>query len=61
MTRDELLVALANVLAGLQVPRSLDGRVMLGAACEPYDEILHASGFGWRNAEEFRDYLERTL
>lgn len=61
MTREELIAKLASVLAGLQVPLSIDGKVMLGAANEPYREILAASGFGWRTAEEFEEWLTGTL
>jgi hypothetical protein len=61
MTREELIAALANVLAGLQVPLSIDGKVMLGAANEPYREILAEVGFGWHNAEQFQEWLTQTL
>lgn len=60
MDRDLLIDTLARVLAGLQVPLSLDGR-LLGTAAAPYREILNDSSFGWRSDVEFADYLRRTL
>lgn len=60
MNREELIAALGKMLAGLQVPLSLGGP-RLGAAAEPYREILRDSGFGWRDADEFADYLRRRL
>jgi hypothetical protein len=62
MTRDDLLNDLAELLAGLQVPLSLNGPVMLGAGCEPYRRILDGlPGFGWRGAEDFLPELSRLL
>jgi hypothetical protein len=62
VNRDEVIKKLALILAGLQVPRSLDGPVMLGAAMAPYDELMHAlRGFGWTNAAELVPELERVL
>ena len=60
MTREELLEALAKILAGLQVPLSL-GPGLLGAADEPYRKVLAETGFGWKNAEDFKTYLEGVL
>lgn len=55
---------LAELLAGLQVPRSLVGNpsFILGAALESYDRLLHRDrGFGWRTAGDFVDMLRREL
>lgn len=61
MNRDELIEALAALLAGLQVPLSLNGPLMLGAGCEPYRKILHDAGFGWKDDEVFETYIRETL
>jgi hypothetical protein len=62
VTRDELIdEAVSQVLAGLQVPRSLNGAMMLGAACEPYDKLHSFVGFGWLKAEEFAKALRSML
>lgn len=47
----------AEVLRGLQVPRSISGRTMLGTALEPYDELCRRAGFGWRSVEQFEEML----
>jgi hypothetical protein len=62
MTRDEVIRKLAEVMAGLQAPRSLDGRVMLGAALEPWDDLKqHLTGFGWTDADAFERGLRTAL
>jgi hypothetical protein len=62
MDRDTLIKKLAEVLAGLQAPRSLNGAVMLGAALEPWDELKqHLTGFGWTDAAEMEAALRREL
>jgi hypothetical protein len=59
MTRDERVQALAELLAGLQVPLSIG---ILGAAQEPYRRLLNdVPGFGWRTADDFRPYAEEIL
>jgi hypothetical protein len=58
--RDELIHDLAEILAGLQVPLSMDGRI-LGAAAAPYRQILRDSGYGWRGSEDFEEYLRDRL
>lgn len=51
----------AKVLAGLQVPLSLNGG-LLGAAGEPLIELRSELGlFGWPDAEETQGALERKL
>jgi hypothetical protein len=50
---------LAKLLAGLQVPLSIG--VPLGAADEPYRELLGDSGFGWRNADDFENWLTEVF
>jgi len=62
VTREELLEALAKILAGLQVSLSMPGGSgLLGAADEPYRKVLAETGFGWKNAEDFKTYLEGVL
>lgn len=62
MTKEELIRKLAEILAGLQAPRSLNGAVMLGAACEPWDEVKSfLTGFGWTDADTFERALKTAL
>jgi len=62
MTKDELIHQIAKLIAGLAVPRSLSGSVMLGAAKEPWD-VLHRElvGFGWHGAEEYEEAIHKLL
>jgi hypothetical protein len=53
---------LAKVLAGLQVPRSIQGGHVLGAALEPFDRLRKGLGlFGWPDAAEHEERLRRAL
>jgi hypothetical protein len=53
---------LAKVLAGLQVPRSIHGGQVLGAALEPFDRLRKGLGlFGWPDAAEHEERLRRAL
>lgn len=62
MERDELIGKLSHLLAGLQVPLSIDGDVMLGAGAQPLREILgDMPGFGWRQAHDFHAWLTDVL
>lgn len=60
MTRDECITAVAEVLAGLQVPVSMG--IPLGAALEPW-RTLHeeAKAFGWATADDYAEMLQATL
>jgi hypothetical protein len=59
MDREELLNRLADLLAGMQVPLSLG---ILGGAEEPFRDILRDENtFGWRDAEHFKNYLNKKL
>lgn len=60
MTCEAVLDRLALILAGLQVPLSIDPHI-LGSAAEPFRQLLHDSGFGWRNEYDFREYLRSAL
>lgn len=65
MTEDEFLEAVAQLVAGLQVPVSMMPRGMFGAAYEPWQKLLTEinHGFGWTNAEKakaaFREILKK--
>ena len=50
MSRDELIQNLAETVAGLQVPISLN--MSLGSAEKPVRNIMGLM-FGWNSAEEF--------
>ncbi len=60
MTREELTRALAEVIAGLQVPVSLG--MNLGAAREPWGKLFdELHGFGWTTADELEAALNDKL
>lgn len=59
MNRAELVTELSRLMAGLQVPISLG--MQLGVARESWVKIADATGFGWRNAEDFEAQLYRIL
>ena len=61
MTKDELIEELAVLLTGLQVPLSLGGAQVLGAADEPYRKILADRGWGWADVGDFQKYLAQHL
>lgn len=53
---------LAEVLAGLQVPRSIQGGYVLGKALEPYDRLRKGlSLFGYPDAAEHERRLRQIL
>jgi hypothetical protein len=53
---DDEVKLLAQLIAGLQVPRSIGG--LLGAAIEPYDALRSRFRcFGWQTAEEVEKCL----
>lgn len=60
---DEFVSLTAGVVAGLQVPASIGHQRALGAAWEPWTELLGIAngGFGWTNSDEalksFRSWL----
>lgn len=63
MSRAELIRAIAELIAGLQVPVSMPGGgQVLGAAYKPwlalFDEV---QGFGWTNADEVEAALIERL
>lgn len=58
-TKDQLIDDMASVMAGLQVPLSLG--MHFGTADEPYRRILNETGFGWRDADDFRTALTEIL
>lgn len=60
MNKDELIKYLAQILAGLQVPYSLDSR-MLGSAADPWLMVKQAVGFGWLDEADFQAWLEGAL
>jgi hypothetical protein len=50
---DEQLMLVAKIVSGLQVPASLDGPMMLGAAYNPWCELRDSLNlFGWLDTEE---------
>lgn len=60
MTRDEFIRAVAQLLAGLQVPVSME--VPLGAATPAWTELhrgLH--GFGWATADDYETHISEVL
>lgn len=60
MTRAECITAVAELLAGLQVPVSMN--MPLGTATEPFHELHVAlKGFGYATAEEYEAALEVIL
>jgi hypothetical protein len=53
---------LAALLAGLQVPRSIEGGRLLGAALEPWDRLRAGLGmFGWLGADDAEEALRKAL
>ena len=62
MSREELLLTIGNLLAGLAVPRSIYGGANLGAAREPWDKIHNELvGLGWHSRLEYAAALEEKL
>jgi hypothetical protein len=61
VTKDELIHEIAGLIAGLQVPRSLGGR-MLGTATEHWDALhINLVGFGWSDADAYEKKLKEIL
>ena len=54
MTRDDFISQVAALVAGLQVPVSIGGKMALGAAYEPWSRLLNEvnGGFGWTDREK---------
>lgn len=53
---------LAEVLAGLQVARSIGGGAALGAARAPFDRLRrHLHLFGWPGADEHERMIRAAL
>lgn len=52
-----------EVIAGLQVPISVGGRLNVGAAFEPWQRLRQQAGhgFGWFKADEITDGLLRAI
>lgn len=61
LARGEVIHDLAELLAGLQVPRSIDGTMMLGAGCKAFDRLNHRARFGWKTTEDFETMLRANL
>lgn len=63
MTRDEFLEAVAQLVAGLQVPVSMMPAWQFGAALEPWQKLLTEvnHGFGWTDAEKAKAAFEEIL
>jgi len=64
MTRDEFIDAVAGMVAGLQVQRSMPGGAWrMGAALEPFEALLHEAngGFGWTDKDKCRYAFEKVL
>jgi hypothetical protein len=59
MAREEVIESLAAVLAGLQVPMSM--QMPLGAALKPLEAIYAEVGFGWHDRKDFEDWLRKEL
>lgn len=60
MTREQLIKAVARLLAGLQVPVSM--QMPLGAATEPWTELHRGlRGFGWATADDYEQEIRRVL
>lgn len=60
MTRDEFIKEVAQLLAGLQVPVSME--MPLGAAIAPWTQLhrgLH--GFGWASADDYETHIRKVL
>lgn len=61
-TGPDLIRDIAEVLAGLQVPRSIEGGRILGAALAPWDRITGKLDlFGWQLPEGYEAVLRRRL
>lgn len=61
-TRDEAITDIAKLIAGLQVPASLDSKMMLGEGADPWHRLfakLHH--FGWTDAEQIEKELREVL
>ena len=62
MSREELLLTIGNLLAGLAVPRSIYSGANLGAARESWDKIHNELvGLGWHSGLECAAALEEKL
>lgn len=60
--RDEVIGDIAKLIAGLQVPASLDSKMMLGEGADPWHRLfakLHH--FGWTDAEQIEKELREVL
>ncbi|HEY1700832.1 MAG TPA: hypothetical protein VGG75_14065 [Trebonia sp.] len=60
MTKEEMIAAMAELIAGLQVPMSMS--MPLGAAKDPWTRLhrgLH--GFGWATAEDYEHAIRAVL
>lgn len=61
MTKNELVRAVAKVLAGLQAPASIDP-ALLGAAYEPWQRAFRElNSFGWVDAGKLEEQLHTRL
>lgn len=62
MTREQLVDNVAKLVAGLQVPASISHQA-LGAAYDPWCELLHEAngGFGWTTADQCREAFTKIL
>ena len=62
MSREELLLTIGNLLAGLAVPMNRRLRPDLVAAREPWDKIHNELvGLGWHSRLEYAAALEEKL
>lgn len=60
MTKDEIITAIAEVLAGLQVPVSLN--MPIGAAREPWGKLHEETkSFGWALISDYETMLRSRL
>jgi hypothetical protein len=60
--RDEVITDIAKLIAGLQVPVSLNGRVMLGVGLEPWERLFHhLHTFGWTDDTQLEKELRAIL
>lgn len=59
MTKDEIITAIAEVLAGLQVPVSMG--MPLGAAEQPWRNLHNELPSGWHEVAEYETMLRTRL
>lgn len=64
MNKEQFVRAVAELVAGLQVPVSMPGgSKRLGAGLEPWQKLLHLQngGFGWTNADGLEERYRELM